>query len=547
MTIDSTFRATGLGALVVSAFLMSTGSAAQLPGGPGPGGPPDGRGGFGGFGGVQAEQKLVAQFDKDGNKRLDAAERAAALDYVESQGGGRRGGFGRRGGGPFGGSAATPSPGPRVARDSVKTYPASVPFYDLGTLRTLFFDFEDANWEKELMAFKETDVEVPATMTVDGRTYADVGVSFRGSSSFMMVPEGLKHSINVSVDFASKTQNVDGYRSLNLLNSHEDPSFLRSVLFLKAARDYLPAAQANLVRVVINGELWGIFANVEQINKDFIERHYGTSAGARWKVPGSPRGRGGLEYSGDDVAAYKRVFEIKSKDDPKSWAALVRLAKTLNGTPVDRLEAALAPMLDIDEVLKFLALDATFVNNDGYWTRASDYDLYLDPKGVFRLFPHDTNETFAPESGPGGRGFGGRGGPAGPDGRGGLGPGGFGGRGGPDGRGGLGGRGGFMMGGDATLDLLVGLDDSTKPLRSKLLAVPSLRAKYLAYCKQMAEQWLDWKTLGPIVTSAHALVAADVEAETRKLDSFEAFEASVGELQRFAETRRAFVAAYPAR
>jgi spore coat protein CotH len=520
MTISSTSRFAWTGAIVASALVAGVGLAAQFPGGgPGPGGPPGpgGRGGFGGFGGVQAEQKLVAQFDKDGNKRLDAAERKAALEYIESQGG-SRGGFGRRGGGPFGGSTATPSPGPRVARDSVKTYPASVPFYDLGTLRTLFFDFEEANWEKELMAFKETDVEVPATMTVDGRTYTDVGVSFRGSSSFMMVPEGLKHSINVSVDFVSKTQNIDGYRSLNLLNSHEDPSFLRSVLFLKAAREYLPAAQANLVRVVINGELWGVFGNVEQINKDFIERHYKTSTGARWKVPGSPRGRGGLEYSGDDVAPYKRVFEIKSKDDPKSWAALVHFAKVLNETPADRLEAALTPLLDVDGALKFLALDATFVNNDGYWTRASDYDLYLDPKGVFHLFPHDTNETFASGAaggGPGGRGFGG--------------------------------RGGFMMGGDATLDLLVGLDDSTKPLRAKLLAVPALRAKYLAYCKQMAEQWLDWKTLGPIATSAHALIASDVKAETRKLDSFEAFEASVGELQRFAETRRAFVAAYPAR
>jgi hypothetical protein len=520
MNISSTSRFAWTGAIVVSALMAGAGLAAQFPGGgPGPDGPL-GPGGRGGFGGVQAEQQLVAQFDKDGNKRLDAAERSAALAYLESQGGGRRGGFGRRGGGSFGGSGATPSPGPRVSRDSVKSYPASVPFYDLGTLRTLFFDFEDANWEKELMAFKETDIEVPATMTVDGRTYPDVGMSFRGSSSFMMVPEGLKHSINVSVDFANKTQNVGGHRSLNLLNSHEDPSFLRSVLFLKAARDYLPAAQANLVRVVINGELWGVFANVEQINKDFIERHYGTSAGARWKVPGSPRGRGGLEYSGEDIAAYKRVFEIKSKDDPKSWAALVHLAKVLNETPADRLEATLAPILDIDEALRFLALDVTFVNNDGYWTRASDYDLYLDPKGVFRLFPHDTNETFA--SGAGG------------------------GRGGPGGRG-FGGRGGFMMGGDATLDLLVGLDDPATPLRSKLLAVPSLRAKYLAYCKQMAEQWLDWKTLGPIVTPAHALIASDVQADTRKLDSFEAFEASVADLRRFAEARRAFVAAYPAR
>ena len=60
-------------------------------------------------------------------------------------------------------------------------------------------------------------------------------------------------------------------------------------------------------------------------------------------------------------------------------------------------------MLDIDNVLKFLAIDVTFVNTDGYWTRASDYNIYMDPKGVFHLIPHDANETF----GPGGRGRGG--------------------------------------------------------------------------------------------------------------------------------------------
>jgi hypothetical protein len=495
---------------------------------------------FGGFGGVQPDRPLVAQFDKDGDKRLNAAERQAAFDFLQTEGGGGRG-FGRRGGMGF---AAPAAPGPKVARNSVKTYPSSVPFYDQSTLRTLFFDFSDANWEKELMAFKGSDVEVPATMVIDGQTYKDVGIRFRGSSSFMMVPEGLKHSIDVSVDFSDKALKVGGYRSLNLLNSHEDPSFLRSVLFLDAAREYVPAAAANLVRVVINGESWGVYANVEQVNKDFIGRAFKTEGGARWKVPGSPGGRGGLEYSGEDVSAYKRVFEIKTKDDPKSWAALVNLTKVLNQTPADRLEAALAPIFDIDGALKFLALDNTLVNNDGYWVRASDYNIYLDPKGVFHVFPHDTNETFAPSGGgPGGRGgFGGpppdgRGRPGGPDGPGGFGPGGP----------GRGGRGGFMMGGSATLDPLTGLDDATKPLRSKLLAVPALRAKYLAYCRQIATKWLDWKTLGPIVTQAQAMIAADVKTDTRKLTTYEEFEASAQDLKTFADTRRALIMNYAAR
>ncbi len=101
----------------------------------------------------------------------------------------------------------------------VKSYPASTPLYDLGTLRTIFLQFENADWEQELAAFNNTDVEVPATATVDGKTYKNVGVHFRGASSFMMVPEGSKRSLNLTFDFVDEKQALDNYRTLNLLNA----------------------------------------------------------------------------------------------------------------------------------------------------------------------------------------------------------------------------------------------------------------------------------------------------------------------------------------
>ena len=94
--------------------------------------------------------------------------------------------------------------------------------------------------------------------------------------------------------------------------------------------------------------------------------------------------------------------------------------KVLNETPPDKLEAALSPLLDIDGVLWFLALDNALVNTDGYWTRASDYSIYQDVKGQFHVIPHDMNEALINEGGRGGRGPGGpppdfaRGGPGGP-------------------------------------------------------------------------------------------------------------------------------------
>jgi hypothetical protein len=491
---------------------VSVSAAAQAMQGPPPPGPDRG-GGFGGgrFGGARPPLALVEKFDADKNKRLDSAERRAALEYVKTTGTGQRG----RGRG-FGAQMGPAAPGARVSPAQVKPVPASVPFYDQNTLRTLFIDFPDADWEQQMEAFKETDIEVPATLTVDGRAYPDVDFSFRGASSFMMVPEGRKRSINVTLDNVHGNQNIQGYNSLNLLNSHTDPTFLRSVLYLQIARDYLPAAKANWVRVVINGEDWGVYVNLQQVDKPFLAERFKTKNGTRWKVPGSPNGRGGLEYLGADVAAYKQIYEIKGDDSAKAWAQLVELTRVLNQTPAESLEQALAPIMDVDSVLRFLAVEAALVNNDGYWTRASDYNIYLDTKGRFHVMPHDTNETF-PTAG-GGGGFGGRGG---------------------------GGR-GFGRGGDATLDPLVGLDDVSKPLRSRLLAVPALRSRYLGYVRDVATKWLDWQVLERIARQSQALIGPAVKVDTKRLDDFASFEGGLEGLRTFVEARRKVLLAAPA-
>jgi hypothetical protein len=478
--------------------------------------------GFGMRGMPQPERKLVARFDGDGDGILNTTERAAALaTLIDDPEFARPGGmWGQQG-----------EPGMRIAPGSVRTYP-NAPLYDPKVLRTIFLTFESAGWQRELTSFYRSDVDVPATVIVDGKTYRDVGVHFRGNSSYRMVPYGLKHSLNLSFDFKNKDQNLGGFNTLNLLNANNDPTFVRTMLYSEIAKHYVPVARANFVRVVINGESWGVYVNVEQVNNRFVrewfkerERSGGSgearaqrsepvgvqatpaiqTKGERWKVPGSPRARGGLEYLGDGADPYKPHYEIKTKDDPESWAALARLCKVLNETPAAKLPAALEPILDVDGVLKFLAVDVALVNSDGYWTRASDYNIYRDPSGRFHIFPHDFNEALGPEEG--GRGFR-RGGP-----------------------------GGMEAGPD--LNPMIGLDDDTKPLRSKLLAVPEWRERYLGYVHDIAQRWLAWETLKPMVGEWQALIEADVRIDTKKIYGADAF--NVDKLRDFVERRRAFL------
>ncbi len=468
---------------------------------------------------LHTEEKATGRFDTDRNGWLNLAERKTARETLTREKAER----------PPTGMPAPPTtnmeptkPGPRVSPADVRTFRGR-PAFDPDVVRTFFLDFEEPDWEQALETFRFTDVDVPARLTVDGQVFANVGIHNRGASSFLFVAPGRKRSLNVNLDFVNKDQRFGGYRTFNLLNSNGDPTMLKALLYYHVARQYTPAPKANYVKLVVNGEYWGVYVNTQQEDRDFINEWFKTTAGTRWKAPGSPWARAGLQYISENVDDYRKHYEIKGKDDPKAWAALINLTRVLTQTPLDKLEAALTPIFNIDAALKFLALESTFINDDGYWVRASDYNLYLDPKGRFHIYPHDGNEAFFDP------------GPA-------L-------------------RDGAAKG--TELDPFIGSKDAHKVLISRMLAVPALRTRYLRYIKEMATTWLDWNRLGPIANRFHALVDADVQMDTRKLDSYEAFRTMVEKdreipgiqgrgpvlrigLKSFADQRRAFLLNYPA-
>ena len=86
---------------------------------------------------------------------------------------------------------------------------------------------------------------------------------------------------------------------------------------------------------------------------------------------------------------------------------------------------------------------------------------------------------------------------------------------------------GFPQGGFSSrkvdLDPLYGLNDNSKPMRSRLLQIPSLQKIYLDHIKTIATDSLDWNKLGPVVARFRTLIQDEVKLDTRKLESYEAF------------------------
>ena len=423
---------------------------------------------------------LTRQFDLDGDGKLDKDERTAARQELRANPRPVRGPRRRTHG-----TEPPPQAGMQILPEKVEHH-GDKSLYDNSVLKTLFLEFDSDDWEAELSAFYRTDVEIPARLQLDEWTIPEVGVRYRGNTSTSMVAPGRKKSLNISINYSDSKQTLQGYKTLNLLNAHTDPTVMREILFSHVSKDYQPTLKAHHVRVVINGELWGIYVNSQQFDTLFLKEAFDTSKGTRWKKPADPKAGNGMAYLGDRPTDYSGFYELKTDlEDPlPAWNHYIRFAKALAEAPIETLDKTLESFLNVDGALWFLALENVLIDADGYWVRASDFNFYQDPRGRFHMIAHDNNETFRLPGGPGFRGN--------------------------------------VRG--VELDPLFGVEDSNKPLL-RLLKNPNLRMRYLAHVRTITQEWLTWSKFEPLVEQYRKLIDQDIQRETRQPggETFEQF------------------------
>ena len=64
-------------------------------------------------------------------------------------------------------------------------------------------------------------------------------------------------------------------KKLNLNNGYKDPTLLREKLLLDFAGDFLAAPRAVHAKVYVNGEYYGLYTAVEQVDKTFAQNRFG--------------------------------------------------------------------------------------------------------------------------------------------------------------------------------------------------------------------------------------------------------------------------------
>ena len=252
---------------------------------------------------------------------------------------------------------------------------------------------------------------IPAMLTltdVSGTHVMDsVGVRLKGNSSYSH--PGVKKSFKIDFNKFISGQNYDGLKKLNFSNGFKDPTCMREKLFFDACQEAgVPAPRASFANVTFNGEAWGFYTVVEQIDDQFldwaIEEDSGNlfKAGDNFGGGGGPGGGGGgnntaadLVHYGTDPAVYADRYELKTNEDINDWSDLISFIDFINNTDLDAFAEGIDFRMDVDGFLRSAALDMLFSNLDTYTGSARNYYIYHNQdSNLWEWIKWDGNEAF---------------------------------------------------------------------------------------------------------------------------------------------------------
>ncbi|MCT4579919.1 MAG: CotH kinase family protein [Flavobacteriales bacterium] len=394
--------------------------------------------------------------------------------------------------------------------------------YKIDSVKNVYLNFSQANYWTQLTNNYDSETLLEASLTYDGVTYDSIGARFRGNTSYQQTGSSQKKSFKIEMDFLKDDQELLGYKNLKFNNGHEDPSFMREVLYGNMANIHIPIAKANFVHLYINNVSWGIYPNIQSVDKTFLKEWFLSNDGARFRATtdengttgggpggggpggGGPGGGGGPNWGdgtaalndlGSDTTTYQDYYSLKSSDISNSWQKLVDACETLdNATNNNTLSTA--AKLDIDKALWFLATENIFTDDDSYTMKGKmDYMAYYEPE-TDRLTPleYDGNSTFQ-----------------------------------------------ISEATSNNWSPFKNVTNQNYPLLNKLLNIPEWRQRYLAHYRTILEESFTATKITELVNKYDSLISDGVANDTKKLYTTNAYVNELPDLINFVTSRRNYL------
>ncbi|GDX52146.1 hypothetical protein LBMAG27_11930 [Bacteroidota bacterium] len=349
-------------------------------------------------------------------------------------------------------------------------------------IHTLYFQFNQTNWWDSLTATYTGDYYIKANAIIDGVTYTNIGVKFKGNSSYNN--SSVKKSLKIDFNQFDTTLAWNDLKKLNLNNGFKDPTFLREKVcldFLYSHGVYAP--RCTYANVYLNNQLWGLYDLVEEVNSTFLKDRFSNKDGNLFK--GDPHGD--LKYFGSNLNAYYPNYELHSNQTINDWSDLLNLITVLNNSPSASLESLLGNVLDLNSWYNLWACNILFANLDSYQGSGHNYFIYHNTTtNKFDWIAWDVNEAF----------------------------------------------GNFQQG--LSLQQIKNLSPDylpspigNRPLEEKLLAITSMKASYYDAIYQMLSTGFDTATLYPLIDSLVDWIRPSVYADPNKFFTNANFETNI--------------------
>ncbi|HUH03989.1 MAG TPA: CotH kinase family protein [Kofleriaceae bacterium] len=300
------------------------------------------------------------------------------------------------GDGPDGGLVADAGDGDAAPASGSSSY-----LFDDDVLRTYELEISQTNWEW-LQANATLEQYVPGMLTFEGRQYGPVAVRYKGSfGTLNSCFDGQGNQTCSKLSMKIKFNEYDPearFHELKKINFHSmssDPSLVHDRLAYSLYRQMgVPAPRAVHARLIINGELMGLFALVEQIDGRFTRMNYADGGQGNLYKEVWP-----LSQSAQPYLAALRTNEDENPD----VTPMMRFATALAGASDQTIEGVLEQWTDVDQLMAYLAVDRAIENWDGivgFWCVGTNcgnhnYYWYQDVSRDFvTLIPWDMDNTF---------------------------------------------------------------------------------------------------------------------------------------------------------
>ena len=214
---------------------------------------------------------------------------------------------------------------------------------------------------------------VEAALVFEGDTISPVGVRYKGSIGAYLnclsgtdwsKPSGYKTCVKLSMQIKVNWDNrKERFYDLNKLQFHSqnyDKSQLRERLgYWLFAQMGVPAPRSVHARVLVNGQLWGLFGLTEEIDNRFAEHFYKNGKGDIYKEVWPLKPTGEVQNDKAFVDALKTNEENPDVSFFKEFGSAFATSNASNAKDLVR------KYMDVNQIITYAVVDRLIRHDDG--------------------------------------------------------------------------------------------------------------------------------------------------------------------------------------